>query len=143
MNSLLGVDGSKASHVAAALVANLAWPRAARSTVLTAHTGAATLFASGDWLGPGPDRPGRERHRGRGAQPRRAVAKRLARPTIKVQPRVVRDRAASAILDRAAEFEADLIVVGNRGRGPFESASSGRSRRGRGPQHPPRARGLS
>jgi nucleotide-binding universal stress UspA family protein len=53
------------------------------------------------------------------------VARRLANPDLTVQTQVLRGRAATALLDQASEFKADLIVVGNRGRGPFESAFLG------------------
>jgi nucleotide-binding universal stress UspA family protein len=53
------------------------------------------------------------------------VARRLAAPDITVQTKVVLGRAATAILGEASALDADLIVLGNRGRGPFESAVLG------------------
>jgi nucleotide-binding universal stress UspA family protein len=53
------------------------------------------------------------------------VARRIAAPDLTVETQVLRGRAATAVLDQASEFKADLIVVGNRGRGPFESAVLG------------------
>jgi nucleotide-binding universal stress UspA family protein len=53
------------------------------------------------------------------------VARRIAAPDLTVQTQVVRGRAATALLDQVSEFKADLIVVGSRGRGPFESAVLG------------------
>jgi nucleotide-binding universal stress UspA family protein len=53
------------------------------------------------------------------------AARRFAAPDITVETKVVLGRAATAILDEAAALDADLIVLGNRGRGPFESAVLG------------------
>jgi nucleotide-binding universal stress UspA family protein len=53
------------------------------------------------------------------------VARRFAAPDLTVQTQVLRGRAATALRDEASRFQADLIVVGNRGRGPFESAVLG------------------
>jgi nucleotide-binding universal stress UspA family protein len=53
------------------------------------------------------------------------VARRIAAPDLTVQTQVVRGRAATVLLDQASEFKADLVVVGNRGHGPFESAVLG------------------
>jgi nucleotide-binding universal stress UspA family protein len=53
------------------------------------------------------------------------VARRIAAPDLTVQTQVVRGRAATALLDQVSEFKADLVVLGNRGRGPFESAVLG------------------
>jgi len=53
-----------------------------------------------------------------------AVARRFSTPDISVETQVLRERAATAILDQAAQ-NFDLIVLGNRGRGPFESAVLG------------------
>ena len=53
------------------------------------------------------------------------VARRIAAPDLTVETQVVRGRAATALLDQVSEFKADLVVVGNRGRGPIESAVLG------------------
>jgi nucleotide-binding universal stress UspA family protein len=53
------------------------------------------------------------------------VARRIAAPDLTIETRVVRGRAATTLLDQASQLNADLIVVGNRGRGPFESAVLG------------------
>jgi nucleotide-binding universal stress UspA family protein len=53
------------------------------------------------------------------------VARRIAAPDLTVQTQVLRGRAATSLLDRASEFKANLLVVGHRGRGPFESAVLG------------------
>ena len=53
------------------------------------------------------------------------VARRFAAPDLTVETQILRERAATALLHQASDFRADLVVVGNRGRGPFESAVLG------------------
>ena len=126
MKVLLGVDGSTSSDRAASLVANLAWPIGSTIEVVTAYPGTAALF----------EMPGmvmaadviQETEDAMEAEARRMVtdvARRFAAPDITVETQVLRERAASALLHQATEFHADLIVLGNRGRGPFESAVLG------------------
>jgi nucleotide-binding universal stress UspA family protein len=126
MKVLLAVDGSTSSDRAASLVANLAWPVGSSIEVVTVYPGTAAIFdmpgvvLSGDVI--------QETEDGMEAEARRTVinvARRFAAPDLTVQTQVVRGRAATALLDQASEFKADLIVLGNRGRGPFESAVLG------------------
>jgi nucleotide-binding universal stress UspA family protein len=126
MRVLLAVDGSTSSDRAASLVANLAWPMGTTIEVMTAYPGAVGLFSmpgvvlSADVIQQTED--------AMEAEARRMaieVARRLATPEITVETQVVLGRAATVILDEASAFEADLIVLGNRGRGPFESAVLG------------------
>jgi len=123
---LLAVDGSTSSDRAASLVANLAWPVGSSIEVVTVYPGTAAVF----------DMPGavqaadviQETEDAMAAEARRIVikvARRIAAPDLTVETQVVRGRAATALLDRVSEFKADLVVVGNRGRGPFESAVLG------------------
>ena len=126
MKILLAVDGSTSSDRAASLVANLAWPMGSTIEVVTVYPGTAAMF----------DMPGvvqaadviQETENAMEAEARRTVikvARRFAAPDLTVQTQVLRGRAVTALLDQASEFKADLIVVGNRGRGPFESAVLG------------------
>jgi nucleotide-binding universal stress UspA family protein len=126
MKVLLAVDGSTSSDRAASLVGNLAWPMGSTIEVVTVYPGTAAIF----------DMPGvvlaadviQETEDAMEAEARRIVikiARRFAAPDLAVQTQVLRGRAATALLDRASEFKADLIVVGSRGRGPFESAVLG------------------
>jgi nucleotide-binding universal stress UspA family protein len=125
MRVLLAVDGSTASDRAAALVANLSWPIGSTITVLTAYPGTASLFSApgmvmaADVIQETEDAMAAEAQRMVGA-----VARRFSTPDISVETQVLRERAATAILDQAAQ-NFDLIVLGNRGRGPFESAVLG------------------
>jgi nucleotide-binding universal stress UspA family protein len=94
--------------------------------VMTAYPGAAALFSM-----PGVVMAAeviQETEDAMEAEARRIaieVARQLATPDITVETQVVLGRAATAILDQASALEADLIVLGNRGRGPFESAVLG------------------
>jgi nucleotide-binding universal stress UspA family protein len=126
MKVLLAVDGSTSSDRAASLVANLAWPMGSTIEVVTVYPGTAAMF----------EMPGvvltadviQETEDAMEAEARRIVikvARRIAAPDLTVETQVLRGRAATAVLDQASEFKADLIVVGNRGRGPFESAVLG------------------
>jgi nucleotide-binding universal stress UspA family protein len=126
MRVLLAVDGSTSSDRAASLVGNLAWPMGSTIEVLTTYPGAVGLFSM-----PGVVLAAdviQETEAAMEAEARRiaiTVARRLAAPDITVQTKVVLGRAASAILGEASALDADLIVLGNRGRGPFESAVLG------------------
>jgi nucleotide-binding universal stress UspA family protein len=126
MKILLAVDGSTSSDRASSLVANLAWPTGSTIEVVTVYPGTAAIF----------DMPGvvvaadvvQDTEDAMEAEATRLVikvARRFAAPDLSVQTQVLRGRAAAALLDQASEFKADLIVVGNRGRGPFESAVLG------------------
>jgi nucleotide-binding universal stress UspA family protein len=125
MRVLLAVDGSTASDRAAALVANLSWPIGSTISVLTAYPGTAAMFSA-----PGIVMAAdviQETEDAMEAEARRMVgdvARKFSGPDISVETQVVRERAATAILDEAAR-DFDLIVLGNRGRGPFESAVLG------------------
>jgi nucleotide-binding universal stress UspA family protein len=125
MRVLLAVDGSTASDRAAALVANLSWPVGSTIRVLTAYPGTAAMFSE-----PGLVMAAdviQETEDAMAAEARRMVeeaARKFSGPDISVETQVLRERAATAILDEAAR-NVDLIVLGNRGRGPFESAVLG------------------
>jgi nucleotide-binding universal stress UspA family protein len=126
MKVLLAVDGSTSSDRAASLVANLAWPMGSTIEVVTAYPGTAAIFDM-----PGVVLPAdviQETEDAMAAEARHIVikvARRIAAPDLTVQTQVVRGRAATVLLDQASEFKADLVVVGNRGHGPFESAVLG------------------
>jgi nucleotide-binding universal stress UspA family protein len=126
MKVLLAVDGSTSSDRAASLVANLAWPMGSTIEVVTAYPGTTAMF----------DMPGvmldagiiQETEDAMEAEARRIVikvARRIAAPDLTIETQVLRSRAATGLLEQVAEFKADLVVVGNRGRGPFESAVLG------------------
>lgn len=126
MRVLLGVDGSTSSDRAASLAANLAWPIGSTIDVVTAYPGTAAIYGmpglvmSADVI--------QETEDAMEAEARRLVtdvARRFAAPDLTVETQVVRERAATAILDEASARNVDLVILGNRGRGPFESAVLG------------------
>ena len=126
MRVLLGVDGSQASDCAASLAANLAWPVGSTIDILTAHPGSADRLENVGMV-PSADLA-RERENAVEVAAQGIAddaARRFTGPDLTVETRVVRDRASKAILDEAARFEVDLIVMGNRGHGAIESAVLG------------------
>jgi nucleotide-binding universal stress UspA family protein len=126
MRVLLGVDGSQSSDRAASLVANLAWPVGSTIDVLTAHPGSPAGSRNPGMMLPKDLARERENAVEVAAQGiADDAARRFAAPDLTVETRVVRDRPSQAILDEAARFEVDLIVLGNRGHGAIESAVLG------------------
>lgn len=120
MNILLAVDGSSSSLDARDLVADLPWPRETRIILLTAFEVPATWFTgpalAGDWFTGALDAL-REQAREELA----TIALPLEQRGWMIEQRVAEGRAATAILSTADEVDADLIVVGSRGRGPIRS----------------------
>jgi nucleotide-binding universal stress UspA family protein len=126
MRVLLGVDGSQASDCAASLAANLAWPVGSTIDILTAHPGSPAGSRNPGMTLPTDLAQERENAVEVAAQGiADDAARRFTGPDLTVETRVVRDRASKAILDEAARFEVDLIVMGNRGHGAIESAVLG------------------
>lgn len=126
MRVLVGVDGSTSADLAALMVANLVWPIGTTIKVITAYPGTAALFDMGG-MGMAADVI-QQSEDAMESEARRMVihvARRLAAPDLTVETQVVRERAATAVLDQASRLHADLIVLGNRGRGPFESSMLG------------------
>jgi nucleotide-binding universal stress UspA family protein len=107
-------------------VANLAWPIGSTIEVVTAYPGSAAIFGM-----PGmvmAEDTIQETEDAMEAEARHMVtevARRFAAPDLTVETQVVRGRASAALLDEVSMLKADLIVLGNRGRGPFESAVLG------------------
>jgi nucleotide-binding universal stress UspA family protein len=94
--------------------------------VVTAYPGAAGLFSMpGVVMAADVFQQAEDEMEAEARRIATSVARRLAAPDITVETQVVLGRAATAILDRASALDADLIVLGNRGRGAFESAVLG------------------
>ena len=126
MRVFLGVDGSTSSDLAALMVANLVWPIGTTIKVMTAYPGTAALFdVAGMGMAADVIQQSEDAMESEARRMVIHVARRLAAPDVTVETQVVRGRAATAILDQASGFHADLIVLGNRGRGPFESSVLG------------------
>jgi len=120
MNIVLAVDGSPSSLDARDLVACLPWPKETRITLLRAFEVPATWFTGtampGEWLTGAVDALREEAQDGLAT-----IAPPLEQRGWTIEQRVAEGRAATVILSTADEIDADLIVVGSRGRGPIRS----------------------
>ena len=120
---VLATDGSPSATVAADLVAAIAWPEGSTVRVVEAIDTGTVLFS-----GPWPVAAYLEQDGGIEEQLRRAadglvtdIRDRIARPGIDVVADVLEGRPATAIVEAARAFQADVIVVGSRGHGTIES----------------------
>ncbi len=122
MRVLVAVDGSPMADLAVDVVASATWP--AGTEVLVAES---VETGPGLFGGPWPalalvqaDRLEAEirAEAERTVQDARA---RLLRPDLQVLATVLRGRPATAIIERAREMRADLIVVGSRGHGTIDT----------------------
>jgi len=124
MRILLAVDGSRSSDRARDLVAALPRRDGGRVRIVTvAPTGSELM--GGPWLIDGsPDVGDLESdairvHRDALDAAEREI--RSARSDLVIEPVLLRGRAASMIVEEAREMPADLVVVGHRGQGRWES----------------------
>jgi nucleotide-binding universal stress UspA family protein len=122
MRVLVATDASPSADTAVDLVAGLGWPDGSEIRVVEAIETGAALFG-----GPWPaiavvqaEELEAELLQATGDVVTRA-RDRLEGPGRKVTQEVLRGRPATAILDAANAFHADLIVVGSRGHGTIES----------------------
>jgi nucleotide-binding universal stress UspA family protein len=120
MRILLALDGSDSSIQARDLVAGLPWPDGTAIHLLTAYevpidwTGG--VGAGMAWVGDVEDAL-----RDEAAAELERLAAPLAGRGWQIERQVIKDRPASAIVAAAHSFEADLIAIGSRGRGPLTS----------------------
>ncbi|MER3418204.1 MAG: hypothetical protein C4343_03660 [Chloroflexota bacterium] len=123
MRVLLAIDGSAPADRARQLVGVLPWPAGSRIRV------AAALEPSVNLLGlpwrtassEGPLLPVEATLVRRLWDTLQNAVRDLARADLVVDPILLRGRPASAIIEEARDFEADLVVVGNRGHGTLET----------------------
>lgn len=118
MRVLLALDGSPASATAGDLVRALPWPAGSILHVVGVMEGRATRRPQPGLTPPPPVEPSTSQDL------RQAIdktAESLASPDLAVRRTVLVGRPASVIVSAAAELEAELIVVGSRGRGPLTS----------------------
>jgi nucleotide-binding universal stress UspA family protein len=116
---VVGVDGSDGARDALAYAVEEAFRRGARLRIVSAWEVPVAAYAGG--LGPPLDQPMFDALR-EGAREIVEVAVAEARrlqPSVPCEGEVIEGQAAMALLEDAAG--ADLIVVGNRGRGGFAS----------------------
>ena len=119
MRVLLAIDGSASSDAARKLVKSLPWPEGTCMRVLAVVEPATLGFAG---LSPYPVRDIDETAISTALATTLADAvKSLEAPGRGVEGRLVRGRPGSLIVEEAAEFRAELIVVGSRGLGRLGS----------------------
>ena len=120
MRILLALDGSSSSDAACHLVRSLTWPAGSTIQVVAVAEPAAELLAplvvSAPTVGSYDQQTSDELELVLDA----AVAW-LERSALAVERAVLHGRPATLIVERAAEFHADLVVIGSRGRGPLTS----------------------
>ena len=117
---LLALDGSAPSLIARDLVSGLSWPHGTVVHAIAAYDVAIDwtggVGSTMDWIGDVEDAT-----RDSLADTLSALTQPLVERGLKVRRHIVRGRAATAIIENAAMFEADLIVTGSRGRGQLAS----------------------
>ena len=126
MRVLLALDGSEPSDRARQLVHNLQWPPGTSIRLISVVADRLTMFG-GPWTelmpatAPEIETAVLEQQR----QVLDTAAAGLAGPGRTVETVLARGRAATAILQDAAEFRADILVLGARGHGAWETALLG------------------
>lgn len=124
MRILLATDGSRAADQARDLVAALPWRKGGRVRIVTVAPTRMDLLGVPWTVDVQPDADQIEDeslrvHRDALETAEREI--RSARSDLVIEPILVRGRPASAIVDEARAMPADLVVVGHRGHGPWES----------------------
>ena len=120
MRVVLALDGSDSSIRARELVAGLPWPASTSITIVTASAVPVDWYAPGGLTVNSIPRA-EEALRQETAVQLAELASPLEDHGWSIERRVVLDRPASAILAAADEVDADLIVLGSRGRGPIRT----------------------
>ena len=121
MRVLLAYDGSAGAMQAVRLAEEIAWPRDSAIRVVDVIE-PITVPTSGPWEGGAALASELDGAITAYAQDTmREVVERLGTSDITVEGVVLRDRAATAIVDAARDFRADLIMVGSRGHGTIAS----------------------
>lgn len=123
MRVVLAYDGSAGADQACDLLAHLALPDATSITVVGVLQPLPIPSAPGALPGGPPEAEG-HLMADLGSK-LEAAARGLAAPGRTVEHRVLRGRPADAIVAEATRLDADLIVIGSRGYGPFKSALLG------------------
>ena len=120
MRILLALDGSSSSDAACQLVGSMAWPSGSIIQVVAVAEPAAELLAplviSAPTIGSYDKQTADELE-----EILDTAVTALERPELGVERAVLHGRPATLIVERAAEFRAELVVIGSRGRGPLTS----------------------
>jgi nucleotide-binding universal stress UspA family protein len=118
MRILLALDGSSSADAARELVGSLAWPSGSVVQVVAVAEPAAELLTplvvAAPTIGSYDEQTTEDLE-----QLLDAAVATLERPTLAVEHAVLHGRPATLIVERAAEFRAELVVIGSRGRGPL------------------------
>jgi nucleotide-binding universal stress UspA family protein len=122
MRVLLATDGSASANRARDLVDRIPWPEGTTIRVVAALANSPELFGL-PWLATVPiNAPQIERELLQQIDNAlEGTVRSLTAPGRVVQRLILRGRPASAILEEAREWNADLVVVGHRGLGPMET----------------------
>ncbi|HMJ79885.1 MAG TPA: universal stress protein [Candidatus Dormibacteraeota bacterium] len=121
MRVLLATDGSPSAEHATSLVSSVAWPAGSAVHVVIAFDERPDMIGAPFLLTD--DHYGRLRADAEQAHEetlRRAIA-RLDRPGLDVDGEVLDGRPATVIVHAASSWQADLLVIGHRGLGPWRS----------------------
>lgn len=124
MRILLATDGSRAADQARDLVAALPWREGGRVRIVSVAPTRAELLGVPWTVDVLPDADQLEDETLRVHRDALEIAEReisSARSDVVIESILVRGRAASVIVDEARSMPADLIVVGHRGHGRWES----------------------
>ncbi len=122
MRVLLGYDGSSGAQQALALTESLAWPHGSAIRVASVVEPAVVLVAPS--MAPGSLLAAPELEAQVAAVQQEHVdeaVQRLQGDGRTVDGAVLRGRSATALVDEATRFRADLVIVGSRGHGPIAS----------------------
>lgn len=122
MRVLVATDGSDPADLAIDLVDGAAWGPGSEIFVVEAVESGAGLFG-GPWPALAMVQADRIEAdiRAQASRTVEAARARLVRSGLRVETAVLRGRPATAIVDRAGDLRADLIVVGSRGHGTIGS----------------------
>jgi nucleotide-binding universal stress UspA family protein len=124
MRILLAVDGSAPAERAAALIASMSWSEGDRLRILSVAPARGEVFGA-VWGAPLPADADAieagmiERHRAAVARVEEEI--RATRGDLEIEQILLRGRPASVIVDQARASSTDLIVVGHRGLGAWQS----------------------
>jgi len=122
MRVLFATDGSRSADRARDLISRLPWPDGTRFAVITALEARGELFSAPWMAAMPPELDAVETEYLRHAELTLDDAERtLERPGRSVERLTLRGRPASAIVEEARAWKADLVVLGNRGHGPIAS----------------------
>ena len=124
MRILLAVDGSRSADRARDLVAALPWSEGGRVRIVSVAPTGADLMGTPWPIAIDSEDPELESevlriHRDALESAEREI--RSARSDLVIESRLLRGRAASLIVEEARQMPADLVVVGHRGHGRWES----------------------